>query len=90
MATVTPVKTDSVEVLAHQAVTHPTTVVGSAIDCRTKRAVLLFLFHAYVEATADKLFSPPRSATCCNAANETSSARVQACSIKSSFEAKWR
>lgn len=53
MSTVTPTKTDSTEVLAHQAVTHPVTVVGSAIDCRTKRAATIFLFHGYVEATAD-------------------------------------
>jgi hypothetical protein len=53
MATVTPVKTDSVEVLAHQAATHPTTIVGSAIDCRTKIAATVFLYHGYVEATAD-------------------------------------
>lgn len=53
MSTVTPNKTDSVTVLSHQAATHPTTIVGSAIDCRTKRAAVLFLFHGYVEATAD-------------------------------------
>jgi len=53
MSTVTPNKTDSVEVLAHQAATHPTTIVGSAIDCRTKRAATIFLYHGYVEATAD-------------------------------------
>lgn len=53
MSTITPNKTDSVEVLAHQAATHPTTIVGSAIDCRTKRAATIFLFHGYVEATAD-------------------------------------
>lgn len=53
MATSTPNKTDSVAVLTHQAATHPTTIVGSAIDCRTKKAATLFLFHGYVEATAD-------------------------------------
>lgn len=53
MSTSTPTKTDSVEVLAHQAATHPTTIVGSAIDCRTKRAATIFLYHGYVEATAD-------------------------------------
>lgn len=53
MATITPVKTDSVTVLAHQAATHPTTIVGSSIDASTKRAAILFLFHGYVEATAD-------------------------------------
>jgi hypothetical protein len=56
MTTTTPVKTDSVEVLAHQAATHPTTIVGSAIDCRTKRAATVFLYHAYVEAAADTNF----------------------------------
>lgn len=53
MATITPNKTDSVAVLTHQAAAHPITIVGSAIDCRTKRAATLFLYHAYVEATAD-------------------------------------
>lgn len=53
MATITPSKTDSVEVLAHQAATHPVTIVGSAIDCRTKRAATVYLYHGYVEATAD-------------------------------------
>lgn len=53
MATVTPNKTDSVEVLSHQAATHPVTIVGSAIDCRTKIGATLFLYHGYVEATAD-------------------------------------
>lgn len=53
MASITPVKTDSVGVITHQAATHPTTIVGSAIDCRTKRAATIFLYHAYVEATAD-------------------------------------
>lgn len=53
MATITPNKTDSVDVLTHQAATHPITIVGSAIDARTKRAATLFLYHGYVEATAD-------------------------------------
>jgi hypothetical protein len=53
MSTVTPNKSDSVDVLAHQAAVHPTTIVGSAIDCRTKRMASIFLYHAYIEATAD-------------------------------------
>lgn len=53
MATITPTKTDSVAVLTHQAATHPVTIVGSAIDARTKRAATIFLYHGYVEATAD-------------------------------------
>lgn len=53
MATFTANKTDSVAVLAHQAATHPTTIVGSAIDCRTKYRATIFLFHGYIEATAD-------------------------------------
>lgn len=53
MSTVTPNKTDSVTVLAHQAATHPVTIVGSAIDVRTKRRAVIFLYHGYVEATAD-------------------------------------
>lgn len=50
---ITPVKTDSVVVLSHQAATHPTTIIGSSIDCTTKISATLFLFHGYVEATAD-------------------------------------
>lgn len=53
MATFTPSKTDSVTVLSHQAATHPTTIVGSAIDCTTKKSATVFLFHGYVEAAAD-------------------------------------
>lgn len=51
--TSTPGKTDSVVVLTHQAATHPTTIVGSALSALTKRAVTIFLYHAYVEDTAD-------------------------------------
>jgi hypothetical protein len=32
---------------------HPTTVVGSAINVSTKRAAVLFLYHAFVEAAAN-------------------------------------
>ena len=54
MATITPNKTDNFAVvLAHAAVTHPTTVVGAKIDVSTKRAVNIFMYHAYVEATLD-------------------------------------
>jgi hypothetical protein len=53
MATITPNKTDSVDLITHQAATHPTTLVGTSIDASTKRAATLFLFHGYVEATAD-------------------------------------
>jgi hypothetical protein len=53
MSTFTPNKTDSVTVLAHQAATHPTTIVGSWIDCRSKRAAVIFMYHGYVEAAAD-------------------------------------
>jgi hypothetical protein len=41
------------EALAHQAVTHPATVVGSALDVSTKLALTLALFHASVEAMAN-------------------------------------
>lgn len=51
--TITPNKTDSVEVLAHQAATHPVTIVGSAINTSTKRGATIFLLHGYVEAAAD-------------------------------------
>lgn len=53
MSTATPVKTDSVTVLTHQAAAHPITIVGGAIDCRTKRAAVVYLYHGYTEATAD-------------------------------------
>lgn len=53
MATIQPNKTDSVSVLTHQAATHPITIVGSSISALTKRAVLIFMYHAYVEAAAD-------------------------------------
>jgi len=53
MSTSTPTKTDSVEVLAHQLGTHPCVLKGSAIDCRTKRAAVIFLYHGYIEAAAD-------------------------------------
>jgi len=39
--------------LAHQAVTHPATVVGSALDVSTKLAITLVMSHASVEATAN-------------------------------------
>ena len=39
--------------LAHQAVTHPATVVGSALDVSTKLAMTLALFHASVQAAAN-------------------------------------
>ena len=39
--------------LAHQAVTHPATVVGSALDVSTKLGLTLALFHASVEAVAN-------------------------------------
>lgn len=39
--------------LAHQAVTHPATVVGSALNVSTKLAMTFDLFHASVEAVAN-------------------------------------
>ena len=39
--------------LVHQAVTHPATVVGSALDVSTKLGMTLLLFHASVEAAAN-------------------------------------
>jgi len=53
MSTSLPNKTDSVAVLTHQAAAHPVTLKGSAIDCRTKRAAVIFLYHGYVEAAPD-------------------------------------
>jgi hypothetical protein len=51
MATLT--KTQGIAILAHQAVTHPDTVVGSAQDVSTAFAATIFCFHAPVEATAN-------------------------------------
>jgi hypothetical protein len=51
MATIT--KTAGAAVLAHQAVTHPDTVKGSAQDVSTKLAATILCFHASVEATAN-------------------------------------
>lgn len=53
MATITPNKTDSVAVLAHQVATHPVTIVGSSIAALTKRAVTIFMYHGYIEAAND-------------------------------------
>jgi len=39
--------------LAHQAVAHPATVVGSALDVSTKLGVTLYLFHAAVESAQE-------------------------------------
>ena len=39
--------------LAHQAVTHPATVVGSALDVSTKLGMTLILFHAAVESAQE-------------------------------------
>ena len=46
-------KTQDIVVLAHQAVTHPATVVGSAQDVTTKFAATIYLYHASVEAAAN-------------------------------------
>jgi len=53
MSTIKPNKTDSVEVLAHQAAAHPITIVGASMDARTKRRVVLFMYHGFVEAAAN-------------------------------------
>jgi hypothetical protein len=50
MATITK---SYVLALAHQAVTHPATIVGSALDVSTKLGITLLLFHASVEAVAN-------------------------------------
>lgn len=48
-----PSKTQGIAILAHQAVTHPGSVVGSAQDVTTKIAATIILFHAMVEAVAN-------------------------------------
>lgn len=51
MATIS--KTADIAILAHQAVSHPATVVGSAQDVSTKLGATIMLFHASVEAVAN-------------------------------------
>lgn len=51
MATVT--KTQGTAVLAHQAVTHPDTVKGSAQDVSTAFSATIVMYHALVEAAAN-------------------------------------
>lgn len=46
-------KTDGIEILAHQAITHPNSVVGSALDVSTKSAITILLFHASVQAVTN-------------------------------------
>lgn len=46
-------KTADIAILAHQAVSHPATVVGSAQDVSTHLAATILLFHSSVEATAN-------------------------------------
>ena len=51
MATIS--KTQGIDILTHQAVTHPGTVKGGAQDVTTKLAASIILFHASVEAAAN-------------------------------------
>ena len=51
MATIS--KTQGTAILAHQAVTHPDTVKGSAQDVSTKLAATIILFHSSIEAAAN-------------------------------------
>ena len=46
-------KTQDITVLAHQAITHPATVVGTAQYVTTKFAATVYLYHASIEATAN-------------------------------------
>ena len=46
-------KTQGIELVAHQAVTHPGTVVGSAYDVTGAMAASIFCYHAFVEAAAN-------------------------------------
>lgn len=51
MATIT--KTQNIDVLTHQLVTNPATVLGSAQSVTTKLGVTIAMFHASIEATAN-------------------------------------
>ena len=54
MATATPNKTADIAILAHTAITHPDTVVGSAQDVSAKTGMAtIILFHSSVEAVAN-------------------------------------
>lgn len=53
MAVITPDKTPDITVMAHAEAAHPITVVGPKISVLTERSIVLFLYHGYVEATAD-------------------------------------
>jgi len=44
-------KTQGTVLLAHQAATHPVTIVGTASDVSTKISATVFCFHAMVEDT---------------------------------------
>lgn len=48
-----PSKTQGTVLLSHQAITHPATAKGSAVDVSTKIAGNILLFHAPVEAVAN-------------------------------------
>jgi len=48
-----PSKTQGIAVLAHTAITHPDTLVGSSQDVTTKTGGSILLYHASVEATAN-------------------------------------
>lgn len=51
MASIT--KTQGTEILTHQAITHPATVVGAAQDVSTKLGATIAMFHSSVEAVAN-------------------------------------
>lgn len=46
-------KTQDIAILAHTAITHPDTLVGSAQDVSTKLDAMIVMYHASVEATAN-------------------------------------
>lgn len=48
-----PNKTTAQTALTHQAATHPCVLAGDPIDCVMWRKARVFLFHGYVEDTAD-------------------------------------
>jgi len=53
MATITPNKTDGIEIIAHALATHPTTIKSSEQNVATKVAVKLFMYHGPIEAAAN-------------------------------------
>lgn len=47
------IKTQGIDILSHQAVTHPNTAIGGDQDVTTKLAATIVMFHASIEAVVN-------------------------------------